>query len=199
MAEQLEPQPPQFRGSLVVSTQVEPQRVRPPPHWSVQRPALASQSGNVAGQRTPQYPQDSGSVRSVSQPSLAPRQSAKPGMHSVGGIRQRPAQQLTLAAPGRTFGRVVQSMSQEPQCATSVARFVHSPPQRSRQPASRGPPSTSGAVLQSCREAQPWSAPAHRAASALARSQPAAASRRVRRPPRGRTRRRRPREGRDRA
>jgi len=144
---QLRSQRPQLLASLVTSTQLRSQMVKPSAQRSVQVPVVASQSGVGAAHTLAQLPHDEGEDRSVSQPSADPTQSAYGYTQALGGITQRPAEQRIPGAAPITFASIVQSISHAPQCATSVARSVHSPPHMSTQPpsgasASAPPPST---------------------------------------------------------
>jgi len=144
---QLRSQRPQLLASLVTSTQLRSQIVRPSAQRSVQVPVVASQSGVGAAHSLTQLPQEAGDERSVSQPSPDPTQSANPGRQALGGMTQRPAEQRIPAASPITFASLVQLISHAPQCVTSFARSVQSLPHMSTQPASGGnasasPPST---------------------------------------------------------
>ena len=136
-AAQRVPQPPQFMGSLIVSTQAIAQRVgvmgvQPVVHVRAApaSPETIAQMGVGSVHALPQRPQFNAVERSVSQPfDAALSQSPRSGTHAS-LMRQAPPAQVTRSAA--TPGSARQSTAQAPQLNTSTSVSMQASPQRTR-------------------------------------------------------------------
>lgn len=128
-------QPPQCRGSLVVSTHVMPQRVgaigaQPLVHTRTAPPSLgmSAQMGAASGQTAPQRPQFAAAVRSASQPFVGSASQSLRSARQAPSSTQRPRSQRVR--PAATPKRLSHAKPQVPQFAVSAPRSRQRPLQR---------------------------------------------------------------------